>query len=175
MLSRVRPLVLPLVLLSLSGTAARAQVGVHAATQAMMSVEDSTRVTLALAVGGQRFDEAKRGRCVHAPRASIYSTLAKMWMVNYVPASGRSVSLTVWRPMSGDTTAQMNFDVYSSGKSRRIATVKGAEIVGTGTVQITSRGAGGRFDIVGTTSDGSAVRGYIECEKFSAPMPVGGN
>jgi hypothetical protein len=141
----------------------------------MMPADDSTRVTLALAVGDKRYDEAKRGRCVHAPVASIYNTRAAMWLVNYAPVPGRSVALTVWRPMSGDTTAQINFSVFAGGKSQRIATVKGTEIVGKGSVQLTRRGAGGRFDISGTTGDGSAVRGYIECEKFSAPAPVGGN
>jgi hypothetical protein len=69
----------------------------------------------------------------------------------------------------------MNFDVSAKGKSQRIATVKAAETAGTGSVRITNQGAGGRFDINGTTADGSAVRGYIACAKFSAPAPVGGN
>ena len=175
MTSRVSALVVSFVLITISSTAARSQVGVRVASQANMPADDSTRVTLALAVGNLRFDEAKRGRCVHAPRASIYNTLAAMWMVNYAPAPGRSVSLTVWRPMSGDTTPQINFNASASGKSHRIETVKAAEIVGKGSKQLTKRGAGGRFEIVGTTGDGSAVRGYIECEKFAAPAPVGGN
>jgi len=81
------------------------------------SADDSTVVTLALAVGGARFEEAKRGRCVHAPQASIYGTMAAMWSVGYAPEPNRSVSFTVWRPMSGDTTAQLNFSAFTKGKS----------------------------------------------------------
>ena len=143
--------------------------------RARAAVDDSTVVTLALAVGGARFEEAKRGRCVYAPQASIYGTMASMWSVSYAPATDRSLSFTVWRPMSGDTTAQLNFSVFSKGKSQRIDTVKGSEIVGKGSVRFTKRGTGGRFDIEGTTGNGAAVRGYIECEKFAAPAPVGGH
>jgi hypothetical protein len=158
-----------------ASTPARGQSGVRAASHTTLPAEDSSRVTLALAVGGQRFDEVTRGRCVHAPRASIFNTLSSMWMVNYAPAPGRSIALTVWRPMTGDTTPQINFNVSTGGKSQRIETVRAAEIVGKGSVRITKRGAGGRFDIVGTTGDGATVRGSIECEKFAAPAPVGGN
>jgi len=166
---RVSSLVVSLVLLAGSATTARAQVRARAAA------EDSTMVTLALAVGGTRLEEAKRGRCVHAPVASIYGTMAKMWSVDYAPVSGRSLSLTVWRPMTGDSTAQLSFSVSTKGKSQRIATVKGGSIVGKGSVQVTKRGEGGRFDINGTTDDGAAVRGSVACEKFAAPAPVGGN
>ena len=169
MSSRALSFGVSLVLLAASANSARAQVRARAAA------EDSTVVTLALAVGGARFEEAKRGRCVHAPQASIYGTMAAMWLVNYAPVPDRSVSFTVWRPMKGDTTAQLNFSAVTKGKSQRIDTVKGSETVGKGSVRITKRGAGGRFDIEGTTGDGAAVRGYIECEKFAAPAPVGGN
>ena len=158
-------------LVLLAGTAITAQGQVRTRP----SADDSTVVTLALAVGGARFEEAKRGRCVHAPQASIYGTMAAMSSVGYAPEPDRSVSFTVWRPMSGDTTAQLNFSAFTKGKSQRIDTVRGSGIVGKGSVRITKRGAGGRFDIEGTTGDGTAVRGYIECAKFAAPAPVGGN
>ncbi len=137
--------------------------------------EDSTRVTLALVVGGQHIDGANKGRCVHAPVASIYNTVAAMWSLDYQPAPGRSINLTVWRPASGDSTPQITFSVYSGGKSERIATVKATKMEGKGTVQVTRKGAGGRFDIEGTTSGGAAVKGFIECEKFAAPVAAGGN
>src|SRR4051812_1561543 len=107
MLSRALSFGVSLVLLAGSAITARAQARARAA------VDDSTVVTLALAVGGARFEEAKRGRCMHAPQASIYGTMAAMWLVNYAPVPDRSVSLTVWRPMSGDTTAQLNFSAFT--------------------------------------------------------------
>jgi hypothetical protein len=70
---------------------------------------------------------------------------------------------------------QITFGLSTGSKTQRIATVKATAMAGAGTVRLTKRGAGGRFEITGTTADGSQVRGYIECEKFAAPMPVGGN
>jgi hypothetical protein len=137
--------------------------------------EDSTRITMALEVGGQRFDAAKQGRCVHAPVASIYTVVAAMWSLNVEPSPGSSVSLTVWRPLRGDSTPQLNFNVSSRGKSRRIATVQATAMQGKGTVHVTKKGPGGRFEIDGTTNDGKSVRGFIECAKFAAAVAVGGH
>jgi hypothetical protein len=69
----------------------------------------------------------------------------------------------------------MNLSVSAKGKSQRIATVKGSDLVGKGSVQVTRRGTGGVFDIDGTTGDGAAIRGSIACEKFATPAPVGGH
>lgn len=137
--------------------------------------EDSTSVTLSLVVGSQRLDEVKKGRCTHAPQASIYGTLAAMWSVQYSSSSSRSLSLSVWRPQRGDSTAQMNLHISDGSATQRIATVKGTQTLGDGTVRVTKNGPGGRFDITGKTAEGAPVRGYIACEKFSAPMAVGGN
>jgi hypothetical protein len=112
---------------------------------------------------------------MHAPTASIYGTLAAMWTVEYPVSPGRSLSMSVWRPLRGDSTAQMNFQIGGGPSSQRIATVKGTKTVGDGTVAFVKQGAGGRFNIAGTTGAGATVRGHIDCEKFSAPMAVGGN
>lgn len=140
------------------------------------SGEEKTKVTFSLAVGKQQFDETIQARCTHAPVASIYNTVAEMWSVEYPTQQNKSLHLTVWQPITGDKTPQISFYAGGSGNSQQIATVKGAsEQKGKGTVTITKRGAGGRFDISGTTADGASVRGYIDCEKFAAPMAVGGN
>ena len=137
--------------------------------------EESTKVTLALAVGSQRYDETRQGRCTYTAMASIYNTLAAMWSVQYSRAGNSSLALTVWRPVRGDTTAQLNF-YFGNGQTRHhITTVKGAEMLGKGTVQVTRRGPGGRFELAGTTAEGTTVRGSIDCEKFAAPIAVAGN
>lgn len=174
MSSMVRATALAVMLLTGTGTASRAQVRRQPAPQGLPA-EDSTRVTLALAVGNVRFDEAKKGRCTHAPAASIYNTLAAMWSVEVEPSAGRSFSLTVWQPMRGDSTPQMNFALSGNRKMQRIATVKATTMVGKGSVRLTTRGAGGRFEITGTTGDGAAVKGYVDCEKFSPAIAEGGN
>lgn len=163
--------------LALVGVAplAHGQVTVRRPTGPGAAVEDSTRVTLSLAVGSQRLAEAKQGRCTHAPQASIFGTLAAMWSVQFAPSPKNSVSLTVWRPLRGDSTPQITLAVGGGETTYRVETVKGTKTSGEGTVQITKRGAGGRFDIDAKTADGATIRGSIDCEKFSAPMAVGGN
>jgi hypothetical protein len=158
-------------------TLASAQVTVRRPTMARGDDEEKTKVTFSVSVGKQKFDETTQARCTHAPMASIYNTLAKMWSVEYPSERNKSLHLTVWQPMRGDTTPQITFYAGGDGKSQEITTVKasGGATKGTGTVAITKHGAGGRFDINGTTADGAKVSGSIDCEKFAAPMAVGGN
>ncbi len=139
------------------------------------STEQSGRVTLALAVGNQRYDEAKLGQCKHAPQASIYGTAAAMWTVQYSPSANGSIALTLWRPVRSGTTAQVMVDVRNGSVTHRISTVKGGKLVGRATVSFKQHGAGGRFDIDGATADGVAIRGSIDCERFSALTAEGGN
>lgn len=175
MQSSIRPAAFALLAVLGTGSGAHAQIRVQRPTPGGRPAEDSTRVTLALDVGKRRFDQAKQGRCVYAPQASIYNTLASMWSVEVEPAAGSTITLTVWRPTRGDTMPQITFGVSTGNKTQRIATVKATTTAGTGTVQLTKIGGGGRFELKGTTAEGSEVRGTITCEKFAAPMPVGGN
>lgn len=137
--------------------------------------EESTKVTLALTVGRERYDETRQGRCTYTAMASIYNTLAAMWSVQYSRAGNSSLALTVWRPVRGDTTAKLNFYIGKGPTQHRIATVKGGEMLGKGTVQVSKRGPGGRFEITGTSAEGATVRGYIDCEKFAEPIAVAGD
>jgi hypothetical protein len=173
MLSLARQLVFLTAALAGAAATARAQGNVRRPPAA--GAEDSTRVTLSLAVGSQRFDEAKQGRCTHAPQASIFGTLAEMWSVQVSPAAKTSLALTVWRPTRGDSTAQMTLHVSNGSTTQRISTVKGTKTFGDGTVQFTKHGAGGGFEISGSTESGAKVSGRVDCEKFSAPAAVGGN
>ncbi len=156
---------------------ASAQVTVRRPTVARGDDEEKTKVTFSLTVGKQRFDETAQAKCTHAPMASIYNTLAKMWSVEYPTGGKKSLHLTVWQPMRGDTTPQITFYSGGDGQSQEIATVKagGGATKGSGTVTITKHGAGGRFDISGTTAEGAKVSGSIDCEKFAAPIAVGGH
>ncbi len=175
MQSSIRPAAFVLFVIFGIGSGAHAQIRVQRPTPGGPPAEDSTRVTLALDVGNRHFDQAKQGRCVYAPQASIYNTLASMWSVEVEPAAGSTITLTVWRPTRGDTMPQITFGVSTGNKTQRIATVKATKTAGTGTVQLTKNGAGGRFELRGTTAEGAEVRGSIACDKFAAPMAVGGN
>lgn len=164
-----------LALVSLTASTAAAQVPRRPVRVAPNSPEQSSPVTLALAVGAQKYAETKPGQCKHAPQASIYNTPAKMWTVQYSPSSSSSISLTLWRPTGADATPQANLSVQDGTRRHEISTVKGGKMTGRVTVTFTPRGAGGRFEIDGTTADGVAIKGSIDCERITALVAEGGD
>jgi hypothetical protein len=126
-------------------------------------------------VGARKYAETRPGQCKHAPQASIYNTPAKMWMVQYSPSSGSSIALTLWRPAGAAATEQVNLSVQDGNKSHQISTVKGGTVTGRATVTFTPSGAGGRFDIDGTTAEGVAIRGSIVCERITPLIAEAGD
>ena len=134
-----------------------------------------TPVTVALTIGGKAYTAKGSGECTFAPVASIYGVRAQQWSVEYSAGGAglRNVGLTVWRPAAGGAD-QMNFYASVGSKSYRIDTVKGSKPAGSGTVTLQQKGAGGRFEITGKDAGGAAVRGTVECARFSAPNPVAG-
>jgi hypothetical protein len=98
-----------------------------------------------------------------------------MWMVQYSPSSGSSITLTLWRPAGAAATEQVNLSVQDGNKSYKISTVKGGTVTGRATVAFTPSGAGGRFDIDGTTAEGVAIRGSIVCERITPLIAEGGD
>lgn len=138
------------------------------------SAEQPGQVTLALAVGGQKYTETKPGQCRHAPKASIYDTPAMMWTVQVSPTSSSSIALTLWRPAGSGATQMASLNIQNGSVTHHISTVKGGTVTGQVTVTFVPRGAGGRFDIDGTTAGGVAIRGSIECEKITAATAEGG-
>ena len=171
-----RKLSVALALISLAtATTAAAQVPRRPTRLPPGSAQPPGQVTLALAVGGQKYSETKPGLCKHAPKASIYDTPAMMWTVQVSPSSSSSIALTLWRPASKDVTQMASLDVQHGSVSHHISTVKGGTVTGQVTVTFVPRGAGGRFDIDGTTAGGVAIRGSIECEKITVATAEGGD
>lgn len=158
-----------------TASSASAQVARRATRVPPGSAEQPGQVTLALAVGTQRYAEAKPGQCKHAPKASIYGTAAAMWTVQYSPSATSSIALTLWRPVGDDPIPQVMLDVRNGSRKHHISTVKGGKVAGRVTVSFTPHGAGGRFDIDGATADGVAIRGSIDCERITALTAEGGN
>jgi hypothetical protein len=172
--SRKLSVAFALITLATASTAA-AQVPRRPVRVSPNSPEQSAPVTLALAVGAQKYAETKPGQCKHAPKASIYNTPAMMWTVQYSPSSSSSIALTLWRPTGADATQQVNLSVQDGNKSHQISTVKGGKVSGTATVTFIPRGAGGRFEIDGTTAEGVRIRGSIDCERITALVAEGGD
>jgi hypothetical protein len=132
-------------------------------------------VAITLQVAGQPYRFEGKAACQHAPLASIYSVVSKMWSVQQSEGQ-RSLTLTLWRPRS--TSGDMfSLSVANGAKSYLVNTVRvgGASAVqGSGKVTLTPSGAGGTFIINATAANGAAITGTIECSAFGEAMAEGG-
>ena len=139
-------------------------------------------VKVALTIGGQRWEGTAPGQCKHAAMAAIYDTPAALWSVvanEPAGARSRSLGLTMWR-IKETGADQMDFTVSQGNSRHEIATIKGVRrtpgpaLVGSGTVKLEPRGAGGVFTIDGTTGGGARVTGTLECARFGGVYAEGG-
>lgn len=137
---------------------------------------DQVPITIALTVGGKSYRATGLGECKHAPQASIYNVAAAMWSVQYSSnnSTPRNLSLTMWRPMRGDAPPQLTLAVNTGAASQSISTVKGGRIAGGGSVTMQPKGTGGRFEISGKSANGTALRGTIDCARFTRAKAEGG-
>jgi len=146
------------------------------------AVDSSGAVKVALTIGGQRWEDMVAGQCKHAGTAAIYDTPAALWSIVANERGGtrnRSLGLTMWR-IKETGADQMNFSVSQGSTRHEIATIKGVRrtpgprLVGSGTVKLEPRGAGGVFTIDGTTGGGARVTGTLECARFGGIYAEGG-
>ena len=138
-----------------------------------------TPVTIALTIGGKSYQAKGQGECTYAPVGSIYGVRASRWSVQYSGGAGaglRSMSLTLWHPLAGATADQMSFAASVGASSYRIDTVQGQgrQTVGAGTVRVQQKGMGGRLEVDGKDTKGTAIRGSVECARWASPEAVAG-
>jgi hypothetical protein len=127
-----------------------------------------------LSAGSDRAELIGMGRCTHAKQASIYGVPAALWQVQDSDTGEIGhASLTVWRPAAGGPD-QFSMAIASGDDDHRISTVKGGEIVGSGSVTMHPSGAGAHFEVVGTDGDGRSVRATFQCERFTEHIAEGG-
>lgn len=127
---------------------------------------------VALTVGGATYQSSQAGKCTHAPVASIFKTMAEMWNVQQ-NADGRSLSLTLWKPMNG-SGEMVTLSVTNANVSHQVNTVRGGEVTGTGKVTLEKAGAGGTFRVDAKTSSGTPISGTIKCDAFAPHNAEGG-
>jgi hypothetical protein len=105
--------------------------------------------------------------------ASIYGVVSELWSVQQ-SGEGRSLTLSLWKPKDGSGD-MVNLSVSTGGTSHQINTVRGGgPTSGSGKVTVQKAGGGGTFTITGTTKDGSAISGTIQCGTFAPHMAEGG-
>jgi hypothetical protein len=138
--------------------------------------DEKTTMVIDLQVNGAGYAFKGQGTCHHVAKGSIYDTPAERWSVRQSD-SGRSVALTLWRPLKG-AGDMVNLSITAGGKSHDVNTVKSpqaAKSTGSGNVRLAGKGAGGVFTLDATAASGAKITGTISCEKFTVPAIVAGD
>jgi hypothetical protein len=128
-------------------------------------------IQVSLNAGGQRYESSAPGQCTHAPTASIYGVASELWTVQQSD-NGKSLNLSLWQPKDG--TRPMVSLTVASGKSYRVSTVKGSQIVGSAKVSMEPSGKGGTFTVYAKSADGADIMGTIKCDAFAPHIAEGG-
>ena len=129
-------------------------------------------IHVSLKIGGETYESSAPGRCTHAPRASIYSVVAELRSVE-LSADGRSTHLTWWHPLDGGAD-MVNLSITSPGGSYGVSTVKGGQVMGSGTVKFEKSGSAGIFTVDAKTARNVAISGTITCDSFAPHVAEGG-
>ncbi|WP_447977097.1 hypothetical protein [Candidatus Nitrospira bockiana] len=133
-------------------------------------------VEIEVAVNGKPLRAKGAGECTHEPNASIYSTPASLWRVEYSDPEGgdlQYLSLSVWQ-LKKVGENQMSLSLRTGARSYSIATVKGGRLVGTGQVTFRANKPGGRFEIRGSDAQGATIEAKISCPTFGSITAEGG-
>jgi hypothetical protein len=138
-------------------------------------IRDPVPLKVTADLGGTAAAYEGMGECHHTGDASIYEVPAAQWSAHAADEAGalRYLYLTLWQP-KGTTELQVSLGLTVGGKTADIATIKGAPNKGTATATVTSRGAGGSFQVDGTDAAGTKVRVTVDCERWTEPVAEGG-
>lgn len=153
----------------------RAGGGEEAAVSDATGARGEVPLTIEISAGEDRANATGTGKCTHTNEASIYGVPAALWQIQDADAGKiRHASLTVWRPKSGDGPDQFSMTISTASAQHLINTVKGGEIVGSGSVTVHPAGQGAHFEVVGRDADGRSVRATFQCERFTEHQAEGG-
>ena len=143
-----------------------------AATNPSRSQSD---IEIAAVVNGKQLRVKGDGQCRHEPNGFIYGSQASLWTVESTDRKNplQRLSLTVWK-LKREGATQMSLDLQTNTGSHRIATVKGGEIVGSGTVMFRAEASGGQFEIRGKDAEGDTLEVNVVCPAFGPIMAEGG-
>lgn len=123
-------------------------------------------------VAGHPWKAEGTGQCATSAHGSIYDVPASLWHAIFQDASAH-LNLVVWRPKSGGGD-MVNFVLTENLVPHRIATVKGADILGGGTPAVKPAGSGGTLSLKGRDDHGHIVEMTVECARFDEQMAEGG-
>jgi hypothetical protein len=134
-----------------------------------------------ISLGGAQYDGEVDADCHVDERATAggpraYFVAMYPWFGQRVASDQPQwrVNLGINRAASSGAYDQFVFSFSDGPKSAIIQTVPGSARMGAGTVRVERHGNGARFDIVGKSKEGEAVRATIDCSAFQTIEGVGG-
>lgn len=138
-------------------------------------LRDPVQLSVTAAAGGKTASFSGLGECHHTTDASVYDVPANMWSSAIDTESGdlRYLNLTLWQPKAGGDV-QVSLGVTLGETTHQIATVKGADIRGSGTGRVAPKGQGGTLTVEGSDAEGRPVRVTVDCTTFTEPVAEGG-
>lgn len=161
---------------SQAGSAAGTNAGQPAAEPARGQSESVSAGTVPMkvdgSVAGHSYQAEGTGQCATSADGSIYDVPASLWHVIFQDESAH-LNLVVWRPKSGGAD-MVNFVLTENLIPHRIATVKGADILGGGTPTVEPAGSGGTLSVKGRDDHGHIVKLTVECARFDQQVAEGG-
>ena len=111
-----------------------------------------------------------------ASNTRAYFVVMYPWFGQQPPADQPQwrVTLEIRRNAAADTYPQFAFSFLDGAKSATIQTVGGSPRMGSGSVQVTRRGSGARFEVAGRSQEGQSLRATIDCPRFQTTAVAGG-
>jgi hypothetical protein len=134
-----------------------------------------------ITLGSARYAGSVDANCTRDGRAApgtarAYYHIMYPWF-GARPAPGQPqwrFELNVPRPASPGVVDRFMFHFQDGGRTGTIQNLPGSARMGTGTVRVTTHGAGARFDVEGRTQKGELVRATIDCAAFPPSEAAGG-
>ena len=148
------------------------RVEAHAAGQSMSISRGTVPMKITGKVARFGFETSGTGECASSA-GSIYDVPAKQWHATFEGGDIQHLNLTVWRPSSG-APDMANLSLQSGEITHRLATVKGGELVGSGTAGVRVEGQGGVLTVSGKDDHGHPVELSVRCERFDEVVAEGG-
>jgi len=134
-----------------------------------------------ITLGSKQYQGSVDANCTRDERATVtngrfYYHIMYPWF-GARPAPGQpqwQFELDVSRPSRPDVFDRFVFSFRDGAKSGTIQDLANAKRMGSGTVRVTTHGAGARFDVAGRSQEGDVIRATIDCASFPRSEGAGG-
>jgi len=132
---------------------------VHPATDLVAQVENHT-VSIVATVGGKAYQSEGPGLCKHFGQDPDFPT----WMAHYNNPEEAKLQLDLTYGKNKGSEDRLSLTLVTGATRYEINTLIPGK--GAGSATVSSKGAGGRFEIKGKDSKGTAIKLTVDCATF---------